>query len=597
MQHHTRLMRLRFRRRLRKGQRQVEDLGLQAEHGIEEHLFKRFDRLANVQRFMLGWITLLLLVIAGLAAQNLALSGYYQTVKTVPGGIYNEGVLGRFTNANPLYATSDADTTVSRLLFAGLLKIDDEGKLVGDLASGYSVDARGATYTVHLKPGLTWQDGRPLTSADVVFTYQLAQNPDVRSPLQYGWKGIAMAAPDARTVVFTLPDALASFPYSLTTGIVPRHLLKDIPAADLRSADFNTVQPIGAGPFSLQAIQVSGNGNPQKTQQQMALMPFEGYNGGKPKLQKFVVQVFANESDMIRAFDKRQLNAIAGLHTVPDQLRDHKEVIEHNLTLRAANMVFFKTTSGVLADKSVRRALVQATDVPSIVQNLDYPVRLVRQPLLIGQLGYDPNLNQLGFDNKAAAAALAGAGWQPSKKDGIRQKDGRPLKFTLTAADTPESKLVTRQLKWQWRAIGVHVDVLLQDATDFQNSLNYHNYDAILNGIAIGADPDVFVYWDSSQADIRSSNRLNLSEYKNPTADIALEAGRTRVDPALRTIKYKPFLQAWQDDNPALGLYQPRMLYLTNGQIGGLGDYAINHPADRFNNVHNWQIREARVTN
>jgi ABC-type transport system substrate-binding protein len=118
-----------------------------------------------------------------------------------------------------------------------------------------------------------------------------------------------------------------------------------------------------------------------------------------------------------------------------------------------------------------------------------------------------------------------------------------------------------------------------------------------LYGISIGADPDVFVYWDSSQADIRASNRLNFSEYKNATADTSLETGRTRTDPALRTIKYRPFLQAWQQDYPALGLYQPRLLYLTSGTVGGLHDTVVNTPANRYNNVTNWEVRQARVTN
>ncbi|HMH30960.1 MAG TPA: ABC transporter substrate-binding protein, partial [Methylomirabilota bacterium] len=150
----------------------------------------------------------MLLLMGGVVVQNLALSNYYQALRTVPGGIYNEGVEGRFTNANPLFATSNADNTVSRLVFAGLLKYGSDGKLAGDLAKDYQVDERGITYTVHLKKGLKWQDGQPLTSADVLYTYQMIQNPDVRSPLQGGWQGIKVSAPDAGTVVFELPGPL-----------------------------------------------------------------------------------------------------------------------------------------------------------------------------------------------------------------------------------------------------------------------------------------------------------------------------------------------------------------------------------------------------
>lgn len=581
--------------RFHRSRRQVEDLGSQAEEHIERHLVGRLERLMPVRRFVGGWLILLALIIGGLVAQNLALSGYYQTVRAVPGGIYNEGVEGRFTNANPLFATSDPDVTVSKLVFAGLLKPDASGRLVGDLASGYDVSNHGMTYTVHLRPHLTWQDGKPLTSSDVVFTYQTIQNPDVQSPLRNSWQGVNISAPDDHTVVFQLPDPLVSFPYNLTNGIVPEHLLAKIPAVDLRSADFNTVHPVGAGPFEWQAVQVNGNGDPDTVQEQVALVPFANYHAGAPKLQEFVVQAFASRSQLIDAFKSKQLTAVEGLDSVPGQLKDDGTMVEHDLLLRAATMVFFKTSQGVLADQHVRQALVRGTDQQQIIDRLGYTTHAVKEPLLRGQLGYDPSLVQLAFNQKAAEKLLDKDGWKPGK-DGIRYKKGSPLEFTITAHNTSENRMVVWQLQRQWRSIGVKLDIRLESGSDFQSTLAYHDYDAVLDGISIGVDPDVFVYWDSSQADIRSANRLNLSEYKNPSADESLEAGRTRLDPALRVIKYRPFLKVWRQDAPAVGLYQPRLLYLTNGPVAGLSDNPITSPADRFINVQNWEIRQAKVT-
>jgi peptide/nickel transport system substrate-binding protein len=588
-------MKLRFRRRIRKGQRQVGELGNQAEQQIEEHLLNRFDRLLAVRRFVFTWLGLMVLLIGALTVQNLSLSGYYQTLKPVPGGIYNEGVLGRFTNANPLFAVSDADATVSRLIFSGLFNYDDNGNLVGDLAKDYTVDEHG-TYTVHLKPNLKWQDGQPLTSADVAFTYQLIQNPDVQSPLQSGWQGVEISTPDPATVVFKLPGNLAAFPYSLTNGIVPKHLLANIKPIDMRSADFNTVQPVGAGPFAWQAIQVTGDGNPRHSQERIALTAFQDYNGGKPKLQKFIVQVYADQDQLIHAFADNQLTGAEGLTETPNELLFDKRVLQHSLPLRAATMVFFKTSTGVLSDVNVRQALVKGANVDQIVNSLGYPARKVREPFLIGQVGYDKSLAQASHDSKAAATQLDAAGWKVGK-NGIRYKDGKPLTFTLTTTNTHDYRIVTKQLEEQWHLLGVKLNVDILDSNEFQTSLASHSYDAALYGISIGPDPDVFVYWDSSQADIRSANRLNLSEYKNSEADTALEAGRTRLDPSLRVIKYKPFLQAWQKDAPALGLYQPRLLYLTNGPVGGLNDNRpINTSTNRLDNVANWEIREAKVT-
>jgi peptide/nickel transport system substrate-binding protein len=588
-------LKLRLRRRLRRGQRQVEGLGGQTEQQLDKHFVKRLGSLPPVKRFVAGWLLLMVLLIVGLLAQNIWLSNYFQTLRPVPGGIYNEGMLGTFTNANPLYATSNVDSSVSKLLFAGLFTYDNQNRLAGDLARNYSVDGFGTTYTVHLKPHLTWQDGQSLTSADVVFTYHAIQNADAQSPLRPSWQGITVTAPNPQTVVFKLSGPLASFPYTMTNGIVPQHLLGKIPPADLRSADFNTIHPVGAGPFALQDIKVTGN-DPATAQEQIALLPFASYQGGKPKLQELIVHAYAAQTDLISAFKNSQLNGAEGLDGIPAAVHDMANLQIHSPLLTAANMVFFKTSNGILSDQQLRTALVQATDSRQIIRSLGYATHAVREPFLTGQLGYDPSLTQPKFDLQAAQKALDADGWIVSK-GGIRYKNNQPLRFTLSAADTPEYRLVSRQLQQQWRRAGVDLQLQSQDSADFQNTLAHHSYEAVLYGIAIGPDPDVFVYWDSSQADIRSASRLNLSEYKNTQADTAIEAGRTRTTPGLRAVKYKPFLEAWQHDSPAAGLYQPRMLYLTNGPVAGFSDHSLNSAADRFNNVQNWQIRQAKVTN
>lgn len=589
-----RLFKLRFRRRIRKSQRQVEDLGQQAEQTIDRHLLRRFDRLGPVRRFVAGWVALFVLLAGCLVWQLQHLSAYYQTLQPIPGGIYSEGMPGAFTNANPLYATGPVDSTVSRLVFASLFKYNEHNKLVGELAKDYSIDKKGTTYTVHLRPNLKWQDGQPLTSKDVVFTYQTIQNPDADSPLNGSWQDIDVRAPDRLTVTFTLPNVLASFPYNMTNGIVPEHILGSVPVADLRSSDFNTQKPVGAGPFAWLAVQVSGSG-PKDAQEQVGLVPFKNYALGAPKLKEFIVHAYADRQKMLQDYNDKQLTALAGLESLPDGMdSQHNEV--HNFLLTAGTYVFFKTTDGVLSDADVRRALVRATDQQQVVKSIGYPTRLVTEPVLQGQLAYDKKYAQPTNRPAEARALLDKAGWKLNAA-GQRAKKGQPLAFRLVAADTPEYRRVTHELQRQWQALGVQLDVQLEPSDDFENALKQHDYDAVLYGIAIGVDPDVFVYWDSSQANPLSDNRLNLSEYKSSKADASLEAGRTRLDPQLRIIKYQPFLQSWQKDAPALGLYQPRFLYLTNQPVYGLKDHALNSETDRFSNVHNWMIRTAKVTN
>lgn len=583
----------RYLRRLRKRQDQVESLGVAAEGMAEKHFFRRLDRLVQVRRFVLSWIMFFVLISGVLVGQIRALDSQFQTLQAVPGGIYTEGVLGDFTNANPLFASTPVDETVSKLLFAGLLTYDDKNRLVGDLAQSYAADDSGKVYTVKLKPNLTWHDGKPLTARDVVFTYKMIQNPDTMSSLNQGWKDITVTLVDPLTVTFKLPNTLSSFPHHMTNGLIPEHVLKNVIPGELRSHVFNTLQPVGAGPFAWQKLEISGN-SPDTREQQIALRSFAEYHAGKPKLASYVVHSFRTPERLEQSFIRKE---ITGAHfiEVPAAFKEDESITVNNMMLTAANMVFFKQGRPVFADVAVRKALVQATDVRSITGALEYPARPVNSPLLLRQLGYDPAITQLPYDPNAAVATLEAAGWTMGK-NGVRSKAGQPLRFSLTAYDSEENRMVTSKLREGWKKLGVELTVRLQDSQTLQRTVSGDEYDALLYGISIGVDPDVFVYWHSSQDDPRS-NGLNFSEYNSKIADEALEAGRTRVDPSLRAVKYKNFLQAWQRDAPALGLYQPRYVYVTHGKVYGMDERVINKDTDRLRSVHEWQIRQASVTN
>lgn len=571
----------------------MEDMSYLAEENFERHIFRRLGNLFEVRRFLISWLLLIILLIGGVIYQTRALGRYYQEQRPVPGGVYIEGIVGTFTDANPLYATGSVDGAVAKLVFSGLFKFDEKNELVGDLAERFEVDERGSLYTVKLRPDLTWHDGHPLTAEDVEFTYKTIQSPDAKSPLRNSWQGVGVKVIDPLTIEFSLPNALSAFPYSMTNGIVPKHLLHGIPHTRLRSIAFNTAKPIGSGPFKWDAVEVKGSDVLQR-EQHISLVPNESYHGGKPKLSRFIIRTFPDEKRLIESLDKQELTGAAGLNAVPESSKQNVESEEYNIPLTSANMVFFKTTQEPLNDPSVRRALVLAADTNEIIKNLGYPVIPVNSPLLKSHLGYARDLVQQATNVDAANATLDAAGWLKGE-EGIRFKNGKPLTFRLFSESSGEFAYITQVLQRQWRAVGIDAQVFLEPADELQTTITFHNYDALLYGISLGNDPDVFAYWHSSQADIRSPNRLNLSEYKSVQADRALEAGRTRAEAALRTLKYRPFLEAWRADAPALSLYQPRFLYVTRTKIFGFEPTSFNTSSDRFSNVHNWMIREARV--
>lgn len=586
------LTKKRWRRVFHRRRREAQELGQQADKHIERLLIKRFERLVSVRRFILLWVLLFVLLLFYSVLQIRSLSSYYQSLQPVPGGQYAEGLVGSFTTANPLYATGTADSVISHLVFSGLFKYDRNNNLTGDLAQDWDLSATQKRYTIHLKHNITWQDGRPFTADDVVFTYQTIQNIAAQSPLYSSWQGITVSKEGNYAVNFDLPNPLSPFPYALTNGIVPAHLLKEIPAEQLRSASFNT-NPVGTGPFDWKFVEVTGT-EVATREQRISLAAYDHYWAGRPKLDGFSLITFSDQQRLIAAFQKKQLNAVSGLQQLPPELAKDKNIQTYTTPLTSAVMAFFNNSHQFLNDISIRRALVRGVDHAQLLSSFKYPTYPANGPLLRGQLGYDSTITQLSYNQTAANHILDLDGWI-TNSNGQRLKNGRALAVSLATQDTPEYTRVARFLQQQWTKLGVKVVVKYYAADELQsNIISNHEYDILLYGINIGVDPDVFAYWDSSQISLSSQGHLNLSEYKSKAVNQALEAARTRSKPAQRIPKYKTFLTNWAHDAPALALYQPNFLYITRGPVFGYQRKADNSAVSRLYSANEWMIRQQR---
>ncbi len=591
----NRTTRLRYRRIFRKRRRSVEDAAEQAEQSLEKHFFKRLPRLANVRRFVFGWVGLLVLLISSVGLQARGLGQYYQKIAPAEGGTMREGLVGTFSNANPLYAATLVDSSVSKLVFSGLMTHDANNQLTPDLADKWESDDKGQVYKVTLRKNIIWHDGVPFTSADVVFTYKTLQNPDAKSPLLASWQGVEVTAINDYVVQFKLPSPLASFPYSLTNGIVPKHILGSTPVSQLRSVPFNSVKPIGTGPFMWGSVEVGGTTRENRSEQ-VALKRYRRYHRGSAKIEEYLLKTYRDEPSLIKAFQRRELTAFLGVNKLPEDLSHDETVSAYNVPMASEVMIFMNTSKPLLQDAKVRQALTMGTNRAELIRQLGFPVVTTNEPLLRGQIGYDASVMQRNYSMNEANTLLDSAGWLRATATDIRKKDGKPLTISFVSQNLAEYTAISQNLQKQWKDLGVTVDVKFRSEEDMQGDILYrHNYDVLLYGISIGQDPDVFAYWHSSQADIRSVNRLNFSEYKSKVADAALEAGRTRIDPGIRALKYKPFLQAWRDDAPAITLYQPRFLYVTRTELVGFDTRQLNGAVDRLSDVQNWTVIQDKV--
>lgn len=577
----------RLKRVFRKRRQQVGDITVEANRHLDRHLFKRINKIQHSWRFISAWIAFTLLIGLGLAYQIRSVDKFYLFDKPVAGGEFVEGIQGSFSNANPIYAVSSVDTSVSRLIFSGLVKYDNQGKIVGDLAEKWTIDEKATTYTFIIRNNAFWHDGKEVVADDVVYTIQAIQNPDTLSPYNLNWQGVTVKALDKKTVQIVIPGPLTSFIYSLTQGVVPKHVLESTPFAQLRSSEFNNRDPIGSGPFSWVGFSVLSNSD-DALRQRIILQNYSGYHLGEPKLDRYTIEVFGDDSGAIDALKSRRING-ATLTTSPENLPD--SVIQNNIPTLNAVYVFFHTQKVPFNDKKVRNASAQIMDTKRILAQLSYTPTGVNGPLLRNSSAYDKTRVQKTTDIAKAIELLDQAGWVKPPASFVRQKDSKPLEFTLLTEDKPEYVKLVDVLQRQFADVGIKMNVSIKSGKEFQRSLLNHEYEALLYGISIGSDPDVYAYWHSSQA---TPDRFNFSEYKSSVADSALEGGRSRPDGELRNTKYVPFLDAWRDDSPAVGLYQPRLLFTLNDKLYNFEPFALAQTSDRYANVHNWMIKTSK---
>lgn len=587
-------LRMQFRRRVRKQRRQVEDITVAADDTLDKHVFRRVGRLKNVRRFVLSWVALVFFIGLGAIWQVRGLDTFYLQLLPTNGGTYREGMIGSFTTSNPLFAVGNADVAVSRLVFSGLFKLAPDGTLEPDLATGYEVSEEGAVYVVSLRQDVKWHDGNEFDASDVVYTYDAIKNSEVKSPLYGGWSAIKVTEKDPYTVEFRLPNTLSSFAYSMTNGIVPAHILGSVAPADLRSSTFNTVSPIGTGPFVYEGVEVLGD-NIDERREKVSLVSNTGYFAAVPKVDGVSMRTYRDEESMLTAFKQKEISAMVGLQSLPDDVTGDSTVQTFSTPLSSQVMIFLNNASPLLSDASVRRALLRATDTEALRTQVGYQLVSSDAPFLKSHFVYNPEKVQLGYDKVVASQTLDEAGWLLNA-EGFREKDGQTLALRLVSQSLTEYATIVQGVQKQWGEIGVKVDAILQPEEDVQSgAIVRHDYDVLLYGISLGPDPDVFAYWHSSQADPRVKSRLNLSEYANKNADLALEAGRTRVDTDLRKLKYAPFLDAWLADVPAIALYQPRFLFVVRGTLEGYRSGQFLSPSDRFYSITDWQIRRDKT--
>ena len=556
----------------------------------QKFFVKRLDSVRFSQRFVVFWVSLMVFLILATVFQAIWHQNNYQTKTQAEDGVLAEAVLGPVDTLNPLFANSNAEKVIDRLLFSRLLSYDSTGFLNYDLVKNLTVSEDGLSALVAIKSGVFWHDGQKLTVDDIVFTFELIKSTDLNTTVQ-GLNDLSVRKVDEATLAFDLKKKTITFTHFLTFPILPKHILQDVPIANLREASF-TNHPIGSGPFKIKYVQGSDQPGCQQT---IHLARNNNYYAGVPNLEKIQIHVYDDVGWVQEALDSAEVNVTAelSLDEVAGNLNRY-QVIEAKI--QAGYFAVLNTTSPILKDVNIRKALQLAVDRTSIVKELGLELPLLDLPLTSFHL---PN-SQLKADNyslEKAKQILDDNGWKVCT-NGIRCKKDQELQLSVVSmANTNLERLSGFVLK-QWGDLGIRVDFKVIDVNDasqdvVRSVLQPRAYDILFDEIIIGADPDVYARWHSSQVE---ASGVNLANYSNPVVDDALSTARLKLDKDLRLSKYQIFAQQWLKDVPAIGLFQSTVQYVVSKNVRAFSaNEDLISPFDRYSDIVNWSVGEATV--
>lgn len=498
---------------------------------------------------------------------------------------------------NPSIYTDVYDGRVNQLLFPTLLSVDAEQNFIPVLADRYEISPDNLTLTFYLNDKAKWDDGEPLTAADVAFTIETICAPTYTGPrfgevdqivgAQAYHDGAAESVTgiqiiDDHTISFTYADiyapALAIF---AGRGILPKHIWEKVPVADWDKATDLMAKPVGAGPFKF--VQFVPD-------QYVELVRNDDYFLGAPYLEKFILKV-SNQ-------DTAQAEMISGqidIAMVSSPKNKDLEVYTSagiKVDEYAGNgyqFMAFNNKDETFGDKTVRQAFVYAINRQVMIDKLlDGHGTALNAPLVTTSWAYPSDLNTYDYNPEKAKELLAQAGFVDTDKDGILDKDGKPFKIELLyPLGNKTRELSAPIIQQNLKDIGVEVELVsMEFATLREKVLNNHDYQVALLGFSLEIDPsDAKTYWDSSIAD---KPAFNVAAFVNAESDALLVEGARYLDIGKRQEVFAKWARLMNEEVPFVFLYSPNEVRAYSPKLMNYHPFTFVEYA----NIHTWYFAD-----
>ena len=479
------------------------------------------------------------------------------------GGVLRIRLNGEPTTLNAVLQSSLPEAVVLQFVQRNLLDFDSRLRLRPGLVRSWTASPDGREFTLEIRPDAVWEDGRPVTAGDAVFTIHKIADPKIPSnvfkPLFEDLES-AQALDERRfRVRFRTPYAFREM--SFVFPPLPEHRFAH--QSFLKARENRA--PLANGPYRVVSW---------KAQQSIVLERNPAYPGPRGHFDRVVFRIVPDDTTAYRLLtsgdlDEDQLNPVLKARAAgdPDFRACCRGVEFYNLDYY---YIALNNRSPFFSDARVRRAMTMLVDRAAIVRALYRgSARIISGPWAPDSPAYDANLTALPFDPPAAARLLDEAGWRDSDGDGIRDRDGRRFDFELLVPEASEvGRQINEMLAAELAKVGVTARVrTLEWATLVERVDAGEFVAASLAWGAVDPNPDPYFYWHSSQC---APNGLNNGCYRNPEADRVMEQARLEMDPGRRIAMFHRLHRILRDDAPAVFIVNASQKYGFGRRIRGL---------------------------
>ncbi|HEY3350915.1 MAG TPA: ABC transporter substrate-binding protein [Thermoanaerobaculia bacterium] len=462
---------------------------------------------------------------------------------------------------NPILATTDAEQIVVALLSRNLLDYDENLNLVPGLAEEVSDSPDHLVFTVRLRPDARWEDGTPVTSADVVFTLNAVMDPKVPALTRRSFfEGLVKAeAVDARTTRVTFKTPSAGRRDAFNLWLLSAAAWKD---GDLATHPRNR-NPLANGPYRV------GSWEPGRT---LSLVRNTQYAGPAAPAEQVVFRVVpetapafaglqSGDLDEMRLTfaQKKDVDAKAGTPGAP-----------RAVTFDELSYAYFgwSNRSPLFSDRRVRRALTMLIDRESINRNLYGGLaKLANGPLPPAHWAWNSSITPWPYDPKAAEALLDEAGFRKGP-DGIRHRGNLRFAFTFSLGMGSDVQRQMVELAQQsFRKAGIDMQIQPLEWAAFAAKMDAGELEAWAAALNLDPYPDLGVSWHSAQV---PPTGLNNASYRNPEVDGLLDRLRSTFDRGEAIRLLGEVQRLVHEDEPVSFLNTPLTKWGVSGRIEGV---------------------------